>query len=74
MRLDDFFGPGRVVHRAQLSAQARPYGLFFGPGRHDAEDGPMGHGRAGTILQLAEADWWRQVPRAPAPAESSAPR
>jgi hypothetical protein len=50
MRLDDFLRPGRVVRRAQLPAQARPYGLIFGPGRHDAEDGSMGRGRPDTIL------------------------
>jgi hypothetical protein len=42
MRPDGFFVPGRVGHRAELAAQARPYGRFFGPGRHDAEVGPMG--------------------------------
>jgi hypothetical protein len=35
--------PGRARRRAELAAQARPDGMFFGPGRHDAEDGPTGH-------------------------------
>jgi hypothetical protein len=35
--------PGRARCRAELAAQARPYGLFFGPGRHGTEDGPTGH-------------------------------
>jgi hypothetical protein len=42
MRPDGFFVPGRAGRRAELAAQARPYGRFFGSGRHDAEDGPMG--------------------------------
>jgi hypothetical protein len=31
--------------RADLAAQARHDGLFFGPGRHGTEDGPMGRDR-----------------------------
>jgi hypothetical protein len=41
--------PGRVGRRAELAAQARPYDLFFGPGQHDVEDGPMGHDWPDTI-------------------------
>jgi hypothetical protein len=46
MQPDGIFVPGRVGRRAGLAAQARPYGLFFGPGRHDAENGPMGRSTA----------------------------
>jgi hypothetical protein len=35
-----------------MPAQARPYGLFFGPGRHGTENGPMG--RLGTIALPAQ--------------------
>jgi hypothetical protein len=42
MRPVGFFVPGRVGRRAELAAQARPYGRFFESGRHDAEVGPMG--------------------------------
>jgi hypothetical protein len=34
------FVPGRVESRAELAAQARPYVLFFGSGRHDGPTGP----------------------------------
>jgi hypothetical protein len=34
--------PCRVGRRARLAAQARPYGSFFGPGRHDGPSGPSG--------------------------------
>jgi hypothetical protein len=37
-------GPGSVSCRT--GAQARPYGLFFGPGRHGDEDGPTGRAPA----------------------------
>jgi hypothetical protein len=40
--------------RADLAAQARHDGLFFGPGRHGAEDGRMGRdwvvARPGTTI------------------------
>jgi hypothetical protein len=29
-----------------MAAQARPYGLFFGPGRHGDEGGPTGRDQA----------------------------
>jgi hypothetical protein len=35
--------PSRVGRRAELAAQARPYGLLFRPGQHGDEDGPTGH-------------------------------
>jgi hypothetical protein len=34
IRLDGIFVSGCVGHRVSLSAQTRPYGQFFGPGRH----------------------------------------
>jgi hypothetical protein len=50
--------PGRARRRAELAAQARPYGLFFGLGRHDAEDGPTGHdpARHYTLLPRLRQD------------------
>jgi hypothetical protein len=38
--------PGRARRRAEMAAQARPYDLFFGLGRHGDEDGPTGRSRA----------------------------
>jgi hypothetical protein len=43
---DSNFVPGRVGRCAELAAQARPYVLGFGPGRHDGPTGPSGCYRA----------------------------
>jgi hypothetical protein len=69
MRPSRFFVPGRVGRRAELAAQARPYDLFFGSGRHNVEDGPMGHDRPDTIElsgggQTHRRRRQRSVPRA----------
>jgi hypothetical protein len=62
--------PGRVGRRAQLTAQARPDGLFFGPGRHDAEDSPMGRGSARHYRPAAAETGSAPWRRSSAPAES----
>jgi hypothetical protein len=41
--------PGRVGHRAETAAQARPYGMFFGPGRHGDEMARWAATRPGTM-------------------------
>jgi hypothetical protein len=64
MRPDGSFVPGRVGRRAALVAQARPYGLFFGPCRAGGTNGLMGRDsgrvRPGTIPQLSPPPSLRQ--------------
>jgi hypothetical protein len=72
MRPDRIFVPGRVGRRAQLAAQARPYSLFFGPGQHDAENGPMGRRPARHYNTAQEPGQGRSAGRRPPEGEGAA--
>jgi hypothetical protein len=63
MRPDGFIVPGRVGRRAGRAAQARPYGMFFGPTRRRKwPDGP----RPSPTLWRHVAMWHRRQRCAPA--------
>jgi hypothetical protein len=65
MRPDGFFVSGRVGRRAELAAQARPYGLFFGSCRPGGPNWPIGLDQPVCCPARRQAAAARVAPGAP---------